>query len=136
VRKRVPALLLNLNCVKVKTGKVNLIESSTLIAPCDGLLLKQTMGKICTSCPHSMSVATPGLPRPSDERPHLKRCLIPRRVHPKRTETCLQRVILLSLQNEISHLNVLERYFLVSPFSGFFLVFQQILDCVKPVDLH
>jgi hypothetical protein len=44
--------------------------------------------------------------------------------------------ILHSLQDEISHLNVLERYLLVSPFFGFFLVFQQILDCIKPVDLH
>jgi hypothetical protein len=41
---------------------VKLGESSVLIAPCDGLLLKQTTGKIYTSCPHSTNVATPRLP--------------------------------------------------------------------------
>jgi hypothetical protein len=58
VRKRVPALLMNINCAKVTIGNVNLAESSALIALCDGPLLKQTMGKIYIGCPHSMNVAT------------------------------------------------------------------------------
>jgi hypothetical protein len=89
--ERVPALLLNLNYLKEKAGNVNLTKSSARIAPCDGLLLKQTTRKIYTACPHSMNVAIPCLPHPSYERLHLEHYLIPRKVLPKRTRTCLLR---------------------------------------------
>jgi hypothetical protein len=68
-------------------GKSN--EPFAFIVPCDELLPIYITERICTSYPHSMNVATPCLPRPSDERLHLEHSLRQHRVLPKRTETCL-----------------------------------------------